>query len=164
MRVDLFVLSTSFIANRSQYLESTSFGGWFLGCSGLGDQNHAEACLPFHHACVSIGCLLERKCLDHWANILQDTEGQGVLAVNRRAGQASVDRTPPKDERENIKLDGVSRCTHHDELAAGGKTRHELRHRIATGSGCKNRSCAATDRNRCPHTHRALGDHFGGSQ
>src|SRR5262249_44175336 len=41
--------------------------------------------------------------------------------------------------RERAQLDRILRCTHDDELAAGGKTGHELRHRITTGSGCENR-------------------------
>src|SRR5437016_5294216 len=43
------------------------------------DQHHAEPCFAFDHASVSISSLLERKCLDHWADVLQDAEGKGVL-------------------------------------------------------------------------------------
>ena len=40
----------------------------------LCNQPHAEPCLAFHHACVSIGSLFERNCLDHRANILQNVD------------------------------------------------------------------------------------------
>jgi hypothetical protein len=35
-----------------------------------------------HHASVTISSLLERSCLDHWPDILQDAEGNSVLAIN----------------------------------------------------------------------------------
>src|SRR5882724_12535909 len=101
----------------------------------LRDQYHAEACFALHHARVRIGSLFERKSLDHRTDILQDAEGKGVLAIDRRAGQAPVDRTPPKDERERTQLDLVLRHTDHDELPAGCKTGHKWPHSSTTG-GC----------------------------
>ena len=79
-------------------------------------QHHAEPGLAFHHSSISISGLFERKCLDHRSDILHDAEGKGVLAINRSAGQAAVDRAPSKDERESIQLDRVLR--HTDDLKA----------------------------------------------
>jgi hypothetical protein len=55
--------------------------------SVLCNQHHAEASLALHHASVGIRSLFERNGLDHRADILEDTEGQGVLGLNGRAGQ-----------------------------------------------------------------------------
>ena len=89
------------------------------------DQHHPESRFPLHHPGVSISSLFERKCLDHGSDILQNTEGKGVLAIDRRARQAPVNRAPSKDERERIQLDLVLRYTDHDELAADCKTGHK---------------------------------------
>ena len=58
-----------------------------LSGSVLGNQYHAETRLTFHHASVAISSLFERNCLDHRADILQDAEVEGILAIDRRAGQ-----------------------------------------------------------------------------
>jgi hypothetical protein len=63
----------------------------------LCDQHHSEPCSALYHAIVGIGCLFERKCLDHRTDILQDAEGKGILAINRGAGQAPVDRPASED-------------------------------------------------------------------
>jgi hypothetical protein len=55
--------------------------------SGDHSEDHAEPCFALHHASVSISSLFERNCLDHRADILQNAEGKGVLAIDRRAGQ-----------------------------------------------------------------------------
>src|SRR5215467_6607183 len=74
---------------------------WFLVSCGIlhtlshsvfCDQHHSEPCFALHHASVSIISLLERNCLDHRADILQNAEGKRVLAINRRASQAPIDR------------------------------------------------------------------------
>src|SRR5712692_10806782 len=44
-------------------------------------QDHAETRFPLHHARVSFSSLLERNRFDHRADILQDAEGKGVLAI-----------------------------------------------------------------------------------
>src|SRR5713226_3341465 len=90
--------------------------------------------LPCIMRCVSISSLFERNCLDHRADILQDAEGQGVLGINRRAGECPVNRAPSKDKRERTQLHLVLRHSHHDELAAGCKTGHKWwPHSITTG-------------------------------
>src|SRR5258705_2180858 len=66
------------------------------------NQYHTEPCFALHHPSVSIRSPFERKCLDHRTDVLQDTEGKSVLAVYRRAGQASIDGAPAKHERECI--------------------------------------------------------------
>src|SRR3984893_1721398 len=109
-----------------------------LSDSVLCNQHHAEPCFALHHASVSIGSLFERNRLDHRADILQDAKGKGVLGINRRAGQAPVNRAPSKDQRESTQLHLVLRYTHHDELAASCKTGHKWPHSTATGSSCEN--------------------------
>src|SRR5882762_1478162 len=96
-----------------------------LSGSVLCNQHHAEPRLALHHTSVSIRRLFERNCLDHWADILQDTEGKGVLAINGRARQSPVDRAPSKDKRERIQLDLVLWYAYHDELSMGCKTGHK---------------------------------------
>src|SRR5262245_10574474 len=54
--------------------------------SVLCNQYQAESCFTVHHAVVSVSSLFKRSCFDHRSYILQDAEGQGVLAINRRAG------------------------------------------------------------------------------
>src|SRR5262244_1785403 len=88
-------------------------------------QHHAEPGFAFHHSSVSISGLFEGKCLDHRVDILHDAEGKSVLAINRSAGQAAVDRAPSKDERERIQLDRVLRHTYHYQLAADCETGHQ---------------------------------------
>src|ERR1700676_1802592 len=116
---------------------------WLLRGSVLRDQDHAEARFAFHHASVTLSRLFERNCLDHRADILEDAEGESVLVINGRAGQATVDRAPSKDERERAQLNGVERHTHHDELAASGKTGYKLTHAVTAGSCGENGSRAA---------------------
>src|SRR5262249_14537418 len=106
-------------------------------------QHYAEPGFAFHHSSISISGLFERKCLDHRADILRDAEGKGVLAINRSAGQAAVDRAPSKDEWESIQLDRVLRHTYHDELAADCETGHKGAHRSTTGAHCENGSGSA---------------------
>ena len=65
----------------------------------LRNEHHAEPRFALHHASVTIGSLFERDCLDHRTDILQDTEGERVLVIDRRAGQAPIDRAPAKDEQ-----------------------------------------------------------------
>src|SRR5713226_2351851 len=121
------------------------------------DQHHAEPGFALHHASVSIRSLFEGECLDHRADILQDAEGKGVLAINRRAGQATVDRATSKDEREGIQLHRVPRYTHHDELPAGCKAGHKWPHSTATGGCCKNCSGPAhTLQHRCGIIHGSI--------
>ncbi len=121
-----------------------------LSDSVLCNQHHAEPRFALHHAGVSIGSLFERKCLDHRADILKDAEGKGVLAINRRAGQAPVDGATSKNERERIQLDRVLRYTDHDEFPAGCKTGHKWPHGITTGGCCENRTGPAhTLQHRC---------------
>jgi hypothetical protein len=96
-----------------------------LSEAGFCNQHHAEPRLALHHASVSISSLFERDGLDHRADIFQDAEGKSVLAINRGARQASVDRAPSKHERKRIQLDRVLRYTQHDELAASCKTGHQ---------------------------------------
>jgi hypothetical protein len=115
----------------------------FLRDSVLCNQHHTEPRFALHHASVSIGSLFERNCLDHRTDILQDAKGKGVLAINRSAGQAPVNRAPSKDKRERTQLHLVLRDSHHDELAAGCKTGHKWPHSTATGSCCENRSGSA---------------------
>jgi hypothetical protein len=55
----------------------------FLRASVLRNQNHTEPCFALHHASVSISSLFERNSLDHRADILEDAEGEGVLATVR---------------------------------------------------------------------------------
>src|SRR3984893_11810504 len=114
-----------------------------LSDSVLCNQHHAEPCFALHHASVSISSLFERNCFNHRADTLEDTECKCVLAINRRARQAPVDRAPSKHERERIQLDLVLRHTHHDELPAGCKTGHKGPHRGTTGGCCENRSGSA---------------------
>jgi len=114
-----------------------------LSDSVLCNQHHAEPCFALHHASVSISSLFERNCFNHRADTLEDTECKCVLAINRRARQAPVDRAPSKHERERIQLDLVLRHTHHDELPAGCKTGHKWPHRVTTGGCCENRSGSA---------------------
>ncbi len=66
------------------------------------NQHHAEPCFALHHASVSVSSLLERSCLDHRADILQDAEGKRVFGIDCSAGQASVNRPPSKNKRERI--------------------------------------------------------------
>src|SRR5690349_10729090 len=106
--------------------------------SVLRDQHDAEACFALHHATVSIRSLFERKRLDHRPDVLQDAEGEGVLAIDRRAGEASVDRSSSKDERERAQLNLVLRYTHHDELAAGCETGDQWPHGFTAGACCEN--------------------------
>src|SRR5262245_16137542 len=106
-------------------------------------QHHAEPGFAFHHSSISISGLFERECLDHRADILRYGEGKGVLAINRSAGKAAVDRAPSKDERESIQLDRVLRHTYHDELAADCETRHKRPHRSATSTRRENGSGSA---------------------
>src|SRR5262245_20312281 len=66
---------------------------WLLGRASARDQDHAEAGLALHHPRVGVDGLFERNGLDHRTNTLQHAEAKRVLAVDRRAGQAAVDRT-----------------------------------------------------------------------
>ena len=109
----------------SVFLTITSLDRRTVSVGVFCNQHHAEARLAFHHAGISIGGLFQRNCLDHRADVLQDAEGKGVLPVNRRAGQAPVDRAPSEDEGERILLDLVLRYTDHDELAVGCKPEHK---------------------------------------
>ncbi len=61
-------------------------------------------------------------------------EGNGVLVIDRRAGQAPVDRAPSKDDRECTQLDWVLRCTYDDELTAA-RDRWVSQHISATEGG-----------------------------
>ena len=62
-----------------------------LSNSVLRNQHHAEPCFALHHVGVGISSLFERQCFNHRVDIVQDAEGKGVLAINRRAGQTPVD-------------------------------------------------------------------------
>src|SRR5262249_8245844 len=104
-----------------------------LNDSVLRKERHAEPSFALHHAGVSVSSPFERNCFDHRANILQNAEGKRVLAINRRAGQAPVDRAPAKDEWDRAQLDLVFRRANHDELAAGCETGHKSAHCGATG-------------------------------
>jgi hypothetical protein len=73
-----------------------------------GNQHHAEARFALHHASVGACSSFERKRLDHRADVLQNTEGKGVLVINRRAGQRVVNRAASKDERERTHLNRSS--------------------------------------------------------
>src|ERR1700730_18235654 len=102
-----------------------------LSNSVLCKQHHPEPCFALHHASEGVRGLFERNCLDHRANILEDTEGKSVLLIYRGSGQRAVNRAPSEDERERIQLDRVLRHTNHDEFAAHCKSRHEWAHRVA---------------------------------
>src|ERR1700730_6549598 len=93
-----------------------------LSESILCNQHYAEPCFALHHASVSISGLFERRCLDHWADIRLDAEGQRVLTINGGAGKASVDRPTAKEERQSIQLNWIGRCTDHNQLPPRGKT------------------------------------------
>src|SRR5580692_10954382 len=120
---------------RSPRLTST------LSRAVLCNQHHAEPRLALHHAGVSIRRLFEWHCLDHRSDVLQNTEGERILRINRRSRQAAVDRAPSEHERKRIQLDLVLRYTDHDQLAAGSKTGHKCSHDSTAGSGGQNRSC-----------------------
>src|SRR5437899_9509131 len=64
---------------RLSALCSGCFGNVVPSGASLCNQHHAKPCLAFHHPSVSIRSLFERNCFDHRPNILEDTEGQGVL-------------------------------------------------------------------------------------
>jgi PAS domain S-box-containing protein len=98
------------------------------------DQNHSKACFALDHPAVAISRLFERNRLNHWANVLQNTEGEGVLSIDWRARQAAVHRTPAKDERVRAQLNRVSRSTNHDKLAPCCETGHESPHCFTAGS------------------------------
>src|SRR6266853_2052188 len=138
-----------FQRSRPPWASIASFASLFIGCGLLlilfkcglvgYPEYHSEPCFASHHAGVRIGGLFKRKCLDHRANIFQDTEAKSVLAFNRRSRQASVDRAPSEDERERVQLDLVLRYPHNDELSAWCKPRHQWAHGITTGPCCENR-------------------------
>ena len=71
---------------RSPRLTST------LSRAVLCNQHHAEPRLALHHAGVSIRRVFERHCLDHRSDVLQDTEGERILPINRRSRQTPVDQ------------------------------------------------------------------------
>jgi hypothetical protein len=73
----------SFVLRQSR----SSVDRCFLRDSVLCNQHHAKPCFALDHASVSISSLFERNCLDHRANVLQDTKGKGVFVIDRRAGQ-----------------------------------------------------------------------------
>src|SRR5712692_10452644 len=54
-------------------------------------QDDAEARVVAHHACVAGGSLLQRHDLVHGADVLEDAEIQGVLAVLGGARQRALD-------------------------------------------------------------------------
>src|SRR5262249_39577204 len=72
--------------------------------------------------------------LDHRANILQDAKVKRVLGVNRRAGQAAVNRTSSEDERKRIQLNRVLWHADNNELPMCRKTGHEPAHSFTAGA------------------------------
>ena len=50
----------------------------------------------------------------------QHAEREGVLLVDRSAGQGAADRAAAEDEGQRAELDRVLGNSHHDERAAGG--------------------------------------------
>src|SRR5580692_798320 len=128
-----------------------------LSNSVLCKQHHAEPCFSLHHARIGVRSLFKGSCLDHRANILEDTEGKRVLLIHRRSGQRSENRAPSEDEWERIQLDRVLRHTNHDEFAAHCKSGHEWAHCIAASGCCENRSGPAhTLRYRCGIVSRSI--------
>src|SRR5437870_6985031 len=113
--VSMILKSSSTV--RLSVLCSGCFGNVVPSGASLCNQHHTKPCFAFHHPSVSIRSLFERNCFNHRANILEDTEGKSVLAIYRRARQASINRAPSKYERERIQLNLVLRYTHHDKLA-----------------------------------------------
>src|SRR2546421_10955672 len=89
---------------RISALCSGCFGNVVPSGASLCNQHHPKPCLAFHHPSVSIRSLFERNCFDHRPNILEDTEGQRVLAINRRSRQAAVHCSPSKHKRKRIQL------------------------------------------------------------
>jgi hypothetical protein len=72
--------------DRSQVLLSCCWPHTLIN-SGLCNQHHPEPCFALHHACIGVRSLFQGNCLDHRANILEDTEGKSVLLIHRGSGQ-----------------------------------------------------------------------------
>jgi hypothetical protein len=55
-----------------------------------GGKDYSEARFVAHHAAVRFCGALQGNCFDHWTDVLQGAEREGIIDINGSAGQASL--------------------------------------------------------------------------
>ena len=97
-------------------------------------QDHAETCLPAHHASVGLRRLLKRHHLDERPHVGQYAEIQCVLHLDGASRQAAEQAPRPENQRHCADGHRVGSDANHDYLSSHLETGQERGNCFAGGS------------------------------